>query len=182
VVFGDVSDRIVGGAPFELTLDAQTVTEWIAARAEIWPDSQEWIPPWLRDPVVAFVPGRIILAGQFDRGGWESIVALHLAATVEDGEIVVRLAEVTCGSLPVPESVLRRPLNDLIQDERLEVIAMPDELAAVMRRLRSGDSGGLFDTGVHFAGPFIWKNGDRPYRIGAAEIGDGWLKLRIEPL
>ena len=42
--FREVSDRIVGGEPFEVTLTDRMVSQWIAARGQIWPDSQGWIP------------------------------------------------------------------------------------------------------------------------------------------
>lgn len=180
--FRDVSDLMVAAEPFEFTLQDATVSEWITARGQIWPDSEAWVPPWLRDPVVVFAPGTIILAAHLDRDGWESIVAVHLAVTVEQGEVVMRLERVTCGALTIPWSLLDEPLDRLIHSERLDVQAMPDELASVMRKLRRAEAGGLFASGVRFRPPFIWKNGDRPYRIREVLIGDGWLMLRIDPL
>ncbi|MHC4065210.1 MAG: hypothetical protein ACYSUI_12045 [Planctomycetota bacterium] len=181
-VFREVSDSLVAGEPFEVTLDDRTVSEWIAARGQIWPDSQEWVPAYLREPVVVFVPGKAVLAAHLEQSGWESIVGLRFSATADNGAVVVRLEDVTCGALPLPLAALREPLDKLIHAERLDIAAMPDELGSIMGKLRGGEGTALFGDGIRFRGPFVWKNGDRPYHIGRIQIGDGWLRVRIDPL
>ncbi len=96
--------------------------------------------------------------------------------------MVVRLEGLTCGALPVPLAMLGEPLDHLLLPERLDVEAMPDELASFVRKLRQAGGAALFTDGIRFKAPFIWKNGDRPYRIHDVLCGDGWLMLRIEPL
>ena len=180
--FSEISDHMVGRAAFEVSVTDHQVTEWIVARGEIWPDSEAWLPSWLKDPVAAFVPGRVILAAHLDRDGWESILGAHFSICVEGDELVLRLESVTAGALPVPLSTLAEPLDRLIHTDRLDVEAMPDELARAVSKLRQGAALHFLTHGQRARGPFVWKNGDRPYRVRNLQINDGWMKVVIEPL
>lgn len=180
--FREVSDRIVAGKPFDVTLTDRMVSEWIDARGQIWPDSQEWIPPWLADPVVAFLPHRIVLGAHLQRGDWEGIIGLHFQVDCDDRAVVVRLAEVTWGAVPIPLGRLANTTESLIHAERLDPDAMPDELARLLRKLRTVEVTEFLNEGVRLEGPLIWKNGDRPYRILAVRLEQGRAVLRIQPL
>jgi hypothetical protein len=154
----------------------------VVARGAIWPDAESWLPEWVRDPVVAFIPGRVVLAGHLEYEGWEAIAGAHFSAQVDGEELVLRLERVTLGALPAPMSSLVDPLERLIESDRLDVDAMPDELAAGMRQLRETSAMYFLKHGQRFRGPFIWKNGDRPYNVRDIQIGEGWLKVVVEPL
>ena len=180
--FREVSDQIVAGEPFEVSMTDRMVSEWIAARGEIWPDSQEWIPTWLRDPVVAFQPGEIILAAHLDRDGWESIVGLHFRAELDGQVVVLRLAGVTSGAVSIPLRLLTEPAERLIHAERLDPDAMPDELARLVRKLRRVEVVGFVEQGLHLDEPLVWKNGDRPYRVLDVHLDQGRATVRIQPL
>ncbi|MCP4247573.1 MAG: hypothetical protein GY778_11040 [bacterium] len=182
--FQGISERMVARprAEFEASFSQQTINEWLAVRGQIWPDSEEWIPPWLRDPMIAFEPGRVILAAHFDREGWEAIVAVHLSVTAADDRVTARVERVSCGALPVPMSLLGAPLADLVDSNRLDVPAMPDELANTVRKVQGAEIGALLTEGLTFEGPFIWKNGDRPYHITDLRLERGRLTLTIDPL
>ncbi len=180
--FREVSDRMVAGRSFEVTFTDRVVSEWIAARGQIWPDSQEWIPPWLTGPVVAFVPGEIVLAAHLNRDGWEGIVGLHFRIELDGQVVVLRLAGVTWGAVPVPLRVLAGSVSGLIRSERLDPEAMPDELARLVRKLRRVEVTEFLDEGVRMDGPLVWKNGDRPYRILDVRVEPGRATLRIQPL
>ena len=186
-VFQNISEAMVARprAEFETVVTQQTVNEWLAVRGEIWPDSEQWIPPWLRDPMIAFEPGRLILAAHFDRDGWEAIVAIHLSVAVDHGRVTARVERVSCGALPLPMSLLRAPLADLadlVDSDRLDLPGMPDELANTVRKVQGTDIGALLTEGLTFDGPFIWKNGDRPYHITQLRLQRGRLILTIDPL
>ena len=180
--FSDISDRMVAGAAFEVSITDQEVTEWLAARGHIWPGADQWLPPWLTGPVVAFVPGRIVLAAHLNRDGWESITAAHFSVGVDGGALVIRLERVTAGALPIPLALLADPLDGLVHTDRLDVESLPDEMAQAVNGLRAGDALGFLSGGQRLAGPFVWKNGDRPYRVRDVQIGEGWLHVVIEPL
>jgi hypothetical protein len=180
--FREISDQMVRRSTFEVYVTDHAVTEWVVARAQIWPDSEQWLPEWLSDPVVAFVPGRIVLAAHLEHDGWEAILGAHFSVEVAGDDLILCLDSVTTGALPVPLSSLAGPLERLVHSGRLDPEVMPDELARAVRKLRSGDALSFLAHGQRASGPFIWKNGDRPYRLRGLEIGDGWLKALIEPL
>lgn len=180
--FREISDRMVRKNQFEVAFDDRMVTEWVVARGEIWPDAEEWIPSWLRDPVVVFSPDRITLAAHLDRDGWEAIVGIHFSARVEDQDVVLQLENVTTGALPIPLSALGQPLDRLIHSQRLDVELMPDELAVAVRRLRREPALEYLEEGIRYDRPLIWKNGDRPYRITDIRVEDGLMVLSIQPL
>jgi len=180
--FGEISDQMVRGRPFDVVFDHRVVSEWIVSRGEIWPDADRWIPPWLRDPLIVFTSERIILAAHLDRNGWESIVAVHFCVSVENEEVVIRLDRVTSGAVPIPLAALARPLEGLVRSERLDVEMMPDEVAAVVRKLRTVPLVEYLTEGVRYDRPLVWRNGDRPYRIIGVRLEPGRLVLRIRPL
>ena len=180
--FTEISDEMVKGRPFEVTLDEQTVTRWIVARGEIWPDAERWIPPWLRDPVLVFDPDRITLAAHLDHDGWESILGIHFSASVEDKAVVLRLEGVTAGAVPIPLSALSDPLAQLVDSDGLDVEMMPDELSSAIRKLREVEVLDYLTEGIRYDRPLIWKNGDRPYRITDIRVEQGRMVLRIQPL
>jgi hypothetical protein len=180
--FGSVSDQMVAGAPFTVTLSDRDVSEWLVARAEIWPEAGSWIPEWLRGPVVAFVPGRIILAAYFQRDGWEAIVGLHLSAETVNQRVTLKLESITVGALPVPIGTLASSLNSLIRGNRFDVNAMPDELAALVRKLRETNHLEKLTEGLTLDQTLIWQNGDRPYRIEDVQITHGEMAVEIKPL
>jgi len=253
--FRDVSDRIVVGQSFDRTFTAEQLTEWLVARADIWPEAGGWLPPWLRDPVIAFEPGRIILAAHLDRDGWEAIVALHLSVQVEKcpvtpstepdrvgpdhpagsstldapvkgssdefrvqsaesyselatlnsnsavhpdsasrparipgyyrstdrQQVVLRLESVTVGAVPVPADFLADRLDGLIRSLHVNEYALPDQAAAALRKLRTARAESLLSDGLRLPGPFIWKNGRRPYDVEAIRITPDRLTVRIRP-
>lgn len=180
--FREVSDRIVAGEVFEIALTDQMVSEWVVARGQIWPDADEWLPAWLENPVVAFTSDRLVLGALLNRDGWQAIVGAHFSIRVQGDDVVLRLEEVTAGVLPVPLASLASPLQKLIHSNRLDPEAMPDELARALVKLRDGPALSFLSQGQWMHGPLIWKNGDRPYYIRDIQIGDGWLKAKIEPL
>ncbi len=177
-----ISDQMVQHSTFEVGVTDQQVTEWAVARGAIWPDAESWLPDWVRDPVVVFMPGRVVAAAHVDYRGWEAIAGAHFSAQVEGDEVVLKLERVTFGALPIPLSTLVDPLDRFINAQRLDVEAMPDELAEGIRRIRSSTGLYFLTYGERFSGPFIWRNGDRPYDVRDIQIGDGWLKVTVEPL
>lgn len=180
--FREVSDRIVVGEPFEVTLTDRMVSQWIAARGQIWPDSQGWVPPGLADPVVAFVPNEIILGTHVQRDRWEGIIGLHFRVGIDGQAVVVRLVGVTWGAVPVPLGTLADPIAGVIQADRMDPEAMPDELARLVQKLRSLEVVEFLDEGVRLEEPLVWKNGDRPYRILDVRVEQGRVVVRIKPL
>ncbi len=180
--FSDISDQMVTRSVFEVSITDQEVTEWLVARGQIWPEADRWLPPWLTHPVVAFLPGRVVLGARVDYHGWRTIAGAHFTVAPNNGGLLLRLTGLTAGALPLPVGTLAEPLEGLVESNRLDPDSLPDEFARAVTKLREGGALALLTDGQRLDGPFVWKNGDRPYRIRGVEIGQGWLKVRIEPL
>ncbi len=179
--YQSLTDQIVAGKVFEFTISDRTVTEWIVERAELYPESGDWLPPWFHDPVVRFVHGRCILSGRIDYQGWKTVLGIHLAAAVNNDEVTVRVAKVTAGSLPVPLAFLEKPLASLLNDRRLEPKLMPDPLAGIVRRLQRQGVQDLVAHGVSWRNIFELGRRERVIKIRGISASDGELRALIEP-
>jgi hypothetical protein len=179
-----VSDRMVEGRLFEITLTEDSVNGWLAALPHAWPDAQRALPPELSAPAVSFDPQELRIGALAAVDGWQTIVSVALAIQLtEDGrEVSVALAGAGAGSLPFPRALLRRALEPLISDLHADHPGRhdgSDVLTGAMREIRSADD--LFD-GIRIPNRFVWLNGDRPFRIESITLGEGQVRLRIEPL
>jgi hypothetical protein len=171
----------VKGSPFTFELSDRSVTEWVVARAELYPDAEEWLPPMLHDPVVVFQDDECILSARVEYEGWQTIAAVHLVGSVTNERVTVRVRRVTAGSLPIPLSALAKPLAELLNDPRLDVELMPDPLAEVVRSLRAAGPAALADEGVSFRNLFELKNAHRVVKVRGLSARDGILYIDLEP-
>ena len=178
----DFGDRLVEGQPFELTLTDRQISEWVTVRSEVWPEADEWIPEFVQGPIVVFEPSRLILAGRVDKSGWQAIASAHLTFQLAGDDITVRLAEVSCGSCPLPISIIADRLEPVLTAGGQDVDAMPDALGDVVRFFR--DEGGVayLKNGVTVDNRFHWQVSKRWFRIRDLVIERGRLRMLIEPL
>lgn len=177
-----LNDRVVAGGPFTFTLTGREVTEWIVARGELYPDARDWLPDWVRDPVVAFHEGKGIIAARIDYDGWQTILALHVVADITDESVTIRVVEITAGALPVPMSQVAKPLGDLLRSKGLDVDLMPDPVADVVRKLRDEDAETLLSRGVSWPNLFEFRNGNRSFKLTGATAEEDTLQVQIKPL
>lgn len=176
-------DGVVRRKRFALTLDERQVSEWIIARQRIWPESGAWVPIWVDDPIVRFRDGQVIVGVRVDVDGLQCIAGAHLTIELGSNDIlVVRLERLTVGSLPVPLGALAGPLARLLRMEGHDLDFLPIPVADAAQYFRESEPAVVLSEGVRRANRFIWGNGRRPYRIADMEIGNGKLKLTIEPL
>jgi hypothetical protein len=178
----EFSDRMVRGKPFEITVTGRQVSEWIATRSEIWPDAGDWIPPFLQDPMMAFEPGRMILAARLNKNDWKAIVSAHLTFVATPETVTIRLTEVAGGSLSIPVSLVAERLQSVLAASGQDVGAMPDGVSDAVRLFRDHGAAELLQRGVAVENRFRWENGERWFRILAVVIERGTLRLRVEPL
>ncbi len=176
-----LNDGIATGRPFTFVLDQRTVTEWVVARAELYPEAGDWLPDWLQDPVVRFRQGRCIVAARIDYEGWQTILGIHLAADVAPDGVVLRVVDVTAGALPVPLGSLVDPLDALLHHRRLDVGLMPDPVAKVVRRLQEAGAEQLIAEGFSWRNIFQTRKGRRPFKIRSLSAADGKLLIQIDP-
>ena len=174
-------NALVRRRTFEFALDDHQVSEWIAARERIWPESGKWVPDWLNEPVVSFRDGHILVGGRLDLDGHQLIAGAQLTVDLgSDDILVVSLERVTAGSLPLPLGALSGPLGRLLRLEGHDLDFLPEPLADAAQYFRESEPVAALSEGVRRANRFIWENGRRPYRIAALEIADGKLTLTIE--
>lgn len=181
-VVSDFGDRLVDGEPFEVVLTDRQLSEWIAVRGELWPESDEWIPPFIRGPMVAFRPGRIILAGRLEKDGWQVVVSGELRVVVGEKSVSVRLEQVAGGSCPVPVATVAGQLQPILAAEGQDIDAMPDYVAEVVRRFRESDAAAYLRDGLTTDNRFYWQVSKRWFRIASLHVEGGRLRIQIEPL
>lgn len=174
-------DQTLVGAPFDFSLTDRTLTQWVVARGELYPEARGWLPDWLRDPVVCFQDGRCIIGARVDYRGWQTILGIHLSLTVNDGFVTARLERLTAGALAIPLSRLAGPLAELLDERRLDVALMPDPVADVIRRLRAEGVERLIEEGVSWPNRFVLRNGRRVVKLQDAASSDGRLTVRVVP-
>lgn len=176
------SDLLAAGGTFEYKLAARTVNEWIAARASLWPDARDAVPKWLREPVIAFANDRVIIAARFDSGGWRAIVSAHLDFVPGEDDVMIRIAKVAAGSLPVPPRWVARTIDQYLAEAEIADSLTGDIPESLGEALRRPDSAAALSSGVKVPNRWHWSNGDRRFRILDLRAEDGLLTLTVEVL
>ena len=180
--YQEFTDLLADGGTRQFSLSSTTVNEWIAAREALWPDSRGMLPNRLKNPAVAFIDNRVILAAQFEHDGWRAIVSLHLTVSLETGEIVFRIVKVGAGSLPLPAA----SMVDAIDAHISAALKRDDELTSILVELTDVDDRLLLKAalagGVRVWNRLHWSNGERRFRIVDLRTHNGELLLRVESL
>ena len=179
--YQDFTDLVVRGEVFDFAISDKTVTEWIVARGELYPEAREWLPDWFRDPVVHFDEDKCIVGARLQTGMWQAIVGIHLKAEVTREAITLRIEKVTAGSVPIPLSQFEKPLRRLLSDKRLDADLMPDPLSAIVRKLQDGGAHKLLSEGVSWPNLFQTANSRRVVKIVSLSAANGELRAGIEP-
>ncbi len=143
-------------------LDEAQVNRWLAARAEMWPDSAIDLGP-LRDPQISFQGDRIRAAALIENGDLRAVVSLTCRVQVSDERVVIEWESARLGALPVPRSWLSRWITSAGSGGRV---------------VRQADGRGT----VAFENDWIWPNGKRRYRLSTLRITDGAADVSLEPL
>lgn len=177
-----INERVMAGAAFDFPITERTVTEWVVARGELYPEARSWLPGWLRDPVVCFRDNRCIIGARVNYQGWQTILGIHLVMDVHDEDLTVRVDKLTAGAVPIPMSQLSEPLADLLDAHRLDEELMPDPIAKVLHRLRERGPEELVEHGVTFPNRIRLRNGNRVVRLRTVAAADGTLTVGLEPM
>ena len=178
----EFSRGLAGGQPFDFSLDAQRINQWIAARERIYPEAQRWVPTWVRDPVVAFEDGKLILAGLVEFEGWKAVASAHVVVEVAEESIRIRLAGVRGGSLPIPLSSGDEAMVELASRSAGSGDALPEALRVLTDQMRTRPPSEVLREGTNVANRFEYPDGKRLFRILKCQLNDGTMTLRIEPL
>lgn len=171
-----VSDQMVRGRPFEVTLSDTQVTRWLTALPEMVPESQVTWPASLAAPGVRFEPGRVRAGVVCEGSGWRSLMSLSLRVEADPDAGVLRVAveSTGVGSLPVPRLVVVNALKT-----PLERLFRRAEARELMPKFESVDQ--IYE-GVPIRNRFVWPNGKRAFRIGQIRFEDRTVRILIEPI
>jgi hypothetical protein len=168
---------LAAGQPFEFRISDRTINEWVVARAGIYPESTDWLPAWLSEPVLRFTEEGIVMGARYDRDGWKAIVSLHLQPKPRDDRPGVRIGGVEIGALPVPFSMVR---ERLIQSGALSRIRAERLPGSIQRALLPEVPAGA--DSVERWLPVADLVRDDSFRVTAVATLPGELVLNIEPL
>lgn len=93
---------------WEAAFSDEEVNAWLAE--DLVAEFADQIPPGVRDPLVAFEPGRAILAFKLDDGPIRSLIwAVARVEVPEDNVVALTVEKIRAGALPVPaEGILDR--------------------------------------------------------------------------
>lgn len=169
--YNEFSAGMMEGRPFEFRITQQELNEWLAARGQIWPAAQEWVPPTMEGPLILFEPDRIVVAGTVSLGEVRTVLSASVSLHTEGDSLVVRLDSLHGGALPVPRSLVREQLRQLDARQR--------GTGRDRTRLPSAET--LFG-GTRVPAVFSWNNPHRRFRIRAVRVKNGEILLDIEPL
>jgi hypothetical protein len=151
--------------PFQYVLHQDRLNHWIAARHQIWPRLERYLPPQLEHPAVAFADDRVLLAAVARPAGLRAVVSVALSVHPEPRRVTVQLESCRIGALPLPRWLLRRLLANL---PTLMPPLPPDAPAALL-------------DGLAFPNRFDWPSGARAFRIQKVRFQSGCLVATILP-
>lgn len=127
-----ISDQMVRGEPFEVSLSIADVNDWITAATarpparQLWPGLADGVPGSVSAIAVGIDGGSLRVGGLLRRNtrkwiDWQAIVSVELSVAVsaDGGEIHVRIGDVRAGSLGVPDGVVLRMLGAWMDDEKV---------------------------------------------------------------
>jgi hypothetical protein len=165
---------LAAGQPFEFRIGDRTINEWVVARAEIYPESADWLPAWLNDPVLHFASDGIMVGARYDRDGWKAILSLHFEPRAQGDEPGIRVQGVEVGSLPVPTSWIR----DRLQQSGILGRIRAEHLPGSVRRMFLESPG---DAPANWL-PLGELVRDDSFKVLSVATNPGELVLNIQPL
>lgn len=164
------TESLLAEEPFEYHVFQDVLNQWIAARREIFPLIDEFLPPVLEDPFIRIDENGITLAGRYSMIGLGAIVSVDIEPTWEGDALTLRARSVRCGSLSLS----------------------PDFGGLGLARSAAFASGELWPGSPQMAGDLLtgfrigarawWKNGGVDYRLTGVRLREGQLDLHIRPL
>lgn len=138
------------------------VNRWIAARAQMWPDTPVDLGP-LACPQVSFVEGRIRAAATLEHRGLRAVISVSCRVKVSDDTVAIEWESARLGALPVPRSWV---------SGRIAQIPSAGQLPVVL------DGRGT----LLIANDWIWPNGKRRCRLSELQVLGGVANVVLEPL
>ncbi len=164
------TSSLLDGRPFRYRIYQRHVNEWLAMRHDFYPRIDAVVPPIVSDPYVTIGDGRVRIAGRYAVADRHPVVSVEFEPAFEDNGIVLRIADIRCGSVVIPNL-----LDELALDH-------PVALAANDAWPGSPPIRGSLTDGLHIGARGWWQNGGVSYEVTGVEVGEGVLTLSITPL
>lgn len=158
----EISAALNAHRSVQVTLNAGQVNRWLAARAELWPETDlDWDP--CDQPQIDFLPGRIRVAALVRHAGLRAVASVVCRLSVDEQYVRVQCETARLGAVPVPLDWLARQWPGLA------------DIRAEGRVARADQAWVLENEGV-------WSNGRKRYRIERLEIDAGHAVVTLRPL
>lgn len=170
--FTELSRGMSQGRPFEFVVRQDALNRWLVARDRIWPQSKQWIPDQIENPMVVFEAGQVFLAGTWIGPGPSCVVSLKVGLEMTGDRLRARLLGVRGGALPIPLSPIRREVDRLERDRAGRHKPLLPEGGSI------GDvlNGAPLPREVPFSQP------KGKFRIDALEVRSKELRVRLTPI
>jgi hypothetical protein len=163
--------------PFKFKFTQDQINAWLSAREAIDPQSREWLPQRLSDPMLRFEPGGVRVAATYADGDFQTVVSARLAITASSEGIKVRLGDVAGGSLGLPESFVRKGL--LAFDRRVSPkLAQAGVTTRTRQHLRLAD----LAEGITLPNTGKWIGGGQRFRLLGIDFENGAVVVTVERL
>jgi hypothetical protein len=162
--FDAISAALNGGAPIDIVLSEAQVNRWIAARAEIWPDSDLVRLDPLERPVLDFLgPEGLRVAAAVHARGMRAVISIELDFQSDRDELIIEWTGVRVGDLRVPRGVVSGIIDRFVPDQADPFRNFKDGVSRVPNR-------------------WVWPNGKQPFRIDRVTFMADEARLRLAPL
>jgi hypothetical protein len=109
VARGELGDRYV------LTITQDELNSFMLKWAELNALRDQY-EKYARNPMVAFEPGKVILAAESTAGPVDCVVSIHLAAAQNDANLKLAVEHVQAGRLTVPQRAWAGQLNRVVRE------------------------------------------------------------------
>ena len=159
----DISAALNSSEPIELEFDESSVNRWIAARNELWPGRAPSLDPF-QQPQIRFLDGnRVRLGALVEQAGVKVVLSATFRVAAHGDAVAVTWDSVHAGALPTPGRLIEEAAEQLSEG------------------LRLGD-GALEGDTLTLPNEWTWPNGKRRFHVKHITIGDGILRVGLEPL
>lgn len=158
----NISTALNGGHEIRFRLDEEQVNRWLAARAELLPETIMDLGT-LEDPQVSLADGEIRVAATTSAGHVRAVLALACRVEPQEERVTVRYTGPRLGLVPLPASWLPDPVNALATDGQ----------SAIRTR-----APGV----VTLNNDWLWPNGKRRCRLRELHVVDGAAEVVVEPI
>lgn len=158
----EISAALNHDRPIEIELDEARVNRWIAAREELWPAEAPSLEPFSRPQVVFLGGNRVRVGALLERSGMRVVLSATFRVDLQADRLVITWEAVRAGVLPTPRRLIEKAVRELAGRWRIA------EQALTEREMTLPIEG-------------TWPNGKRRFRLADLSIGDGSVRVVLEP-